>query len=132
MITSKSVARSTVEMYRWMEANIDKAEDRVAVESFIVDSKRLVRDYFSRVPDDGVTESSVLSQDVDRLLAKEVLPAYVVSMEDALQWWDCYRRREFKNSAYDCTGSWETWISGIMKRESDGRYVIFTKWLMDV
>lgn len=62
---------------------------------------------------------------------KFVFPSRITEPEAAERYYDCNLKREFENSAYDCTGSHET-SHEIFYQRSDGRIVMYYYEAIDV
>lgn len=102
-------------------------ENKAASQEFIIQKKREVREFLNRKTS---AEKIVHSSDYGYWVELAELPEDITDMETAEEYFNCYMRREYVPSQYDCTGQIFTrWHKVFIRR---GRYHVYHGLAMDI
>lgn len=103
-------------------------ENKAASQEFIIQKKREVREFLNRKTG---AEKIIHSDDAYGYWVELAeLPEDITDMETAEEYFNCYMRREYVPSQYDCTGQIFTrWHKVFIRR---GRYHVYHGLAMDI
>lgn len=101
-------------------------ENNPEARNWCIDAKRAIREYLTQ----DNTRGNIIRSDYDGYVELAELPEDITDMETAEEYFNCYMRREYVPSQYDCTGQIFTrWHKLFIRR---GRYHVYHGLAMDV